>query len=129
MAGKFRDYRRYVQTQHSGISMRLLIDKELVIGTSVHSKAKEYQVNPQLLKSSQFMGKTSLKRIEDYRIKELIKEDLRLYKMASALEIQKRIGEEIPLKKIWEQLQVLIAEGHIRKIGSNRWLKYKLLDE
>ena len=74
------------------------------------------------------MGKTSLKRIEDYRIKELIKEDLRIYKIASAMEIQKRIGEEIPSKKIWRQLQALVEEGHIRKIGSNRWLKYEMIE-
>ena len=108
--------------------LRLLIDKELVVGTSVHSKSKEYQVNPLLLKSSQFMGKTSLKRIEDYRIKELIKEDLKIYKVATAAEIQKRIGEEIPSKKIWKQLQALVEEGHIRKLGSNRWLKYELVE-
>ena len=108
--------------------LRLLIDKELVIGTSVHSKSKEYQVNPLLLKSSQFMGKTSLKRIEDYRIKELIKEDLKIYKVATAAEIQKRIGEEIPSKKIWKQIQALVKEGHIRKLGSNRWLKYELVE-
>ena len=108
--------------------LRLLIDKDLVVGTSVHSKSKEYQVNPLLLKSSQFMGKTSLKRIEDYRIKELIKEDLKIYKVATAAEIQKRIGEEIPSKKIWKQLQALVEEGHIRKLGSNRWLKYELVE-
>lgn len=108
--------------------LSLLIEKELVIGTNVHTKSKEYQVNPLLLQSSQFMGKTSLKRIEDYRIKELIKEDLRIYKIASSIEIRKRIGEEIPSKKIWNQLQVLVKEGYIRKIGSNRWLKYELIE-
>ena len=56
-----------------------LIDKELVIGTEERSKAKEYRVNPQLLKDSQYRGKTSLKRIEDYRIKELILVDLKIY--------------------------------------------------
>ena len=74
------------------------------------------------------MGKTSLKRIEDYRIKELITEDLKIYKVATAAEIQKRIGEEIPSKKIWKQLQALVKEGHIRKLGSNRWLKYELVE-
>ena len=108
--------------------LRLLIEKELVVGTSAHSKSKEYQVNPLLLKNSQFMGKTSLKRIEDYRIKELIKEDLKIYKVATAVEIQKRIGEEIPAKKIWNQLQALVEEGLICKLGSNRWLKYALVE-
>ena len=108
--------------------LRLLIDKELVIGTDVHSKAKEYRVNPDILRRSDYKGKTSLKRIEDYRIKELIKEDMRIYKKASATEIQKRIGEEIPSKKIWKQLQVLVEDGYIRKLGSNRWIKYELVE-
>lgn len=105
-----------------------LIDKEIVIATNDRSKAKEYRINPQLLKNSQYKGKTSLKRIEDYRIKELILEDLKIYKVASANEIQKRIGEEIPSKKVWKQLQVLNDKGLVRKIGSNRWLKYELVE-
>lgn len=106
--------------------LRLLIDKELVIGTSVHSKAKEYRVNPNILRGSEYKGKTSLKRIEDYRLKELILEDLKIYKTASLAEIQKRIGEEIPSRKIWNQLQVLISDGKVMKTGKNRWQKYQL---
>lgn len=105
-----------------------LIDKELVVSTNERSKAKEYRVNPLLLKDSQYKGKTSLKRIEDYRIKELILEDLKIYKIASANELQQRIGEEIPSKKIWKQLQTLIEERKVRKIGANRWLKYELIE-
>lgn len=108
--------------------LRLLIDKDIVISTDVHSKAKEYRVNPNILRGSEYMGKTSLRRIEDYRIKELIKEDMRIYKKASATEIQKRIGEEIPSKKIWKQLQTLVEEGYIRKLGSNRWIQYELVE-
>lgn len=50
------------------------------------------------------------KQLENYRLKELIIEDLKIYKSASITEIQKRIGEEIPSKKIWNQL-TLIARG------------------
>ena len=106
--------------------LRLLIDKELVIGTSVHSKSKEYQVNPNILRKSDYKGKTSLKRIEDYRLKELITEDLKIYKTASLSEIQKRIGTEIAAKKIWKQLQILVSNGTVLKIGKYRWQKYQL---
>lgn len=105
-----------------------LIDKGLVISTDDRSKAKEYRVNPELLKNSNYKGKTSLKRIEDYRIKELIIEDLKIYKIASATEINSRIGEEIDSHKLWKQLQTLIDEGRIRKIGQNRWLKYEIVE-
>ena len=106
--------------------LRLLIDKELVIGTDVHSKAKEYRVNPDILRKSDYKGKTSLKRIEDYRLKELITEDLKIYKTASLSEIQKRIGTEIAAKKIWKQLQILVSNGTVLKIGKFRWQKYQL---
>ena len=43
-------------------------------------------------------GTTSLKRIEDYRIRELIIEDLKIYKCASLNNIHERIGKEIPEK-------------------------------
>jgi len=105
-----------------------LIDKELVVATDDRSKAKEYRVNPLIFKNSQYKGKTSLKRIEDYRLKELILEDLKIYRIDSAKEINARIGEEIDPHKLWKQLQSLVNEGKIRKIGQNRWLKYELAD-
>lgn len=108
--------------------LRLLIDKDIVISTDVHSKAKEYRVNPDILRGSEYKGKTSLKRIEDYRLKELILEDLKIYKTASLAEIQKRIGEEIPSKKIWIQLQKLVTNGTILKIGKFRWQKYQIIE-
>ena len=95
--------------------LRILIERNIVVSTNDRSKSKEYRVNPDILRGSQYKGKTSLKRIENYRIKELILEDLKIYKVASANEIQKRIGEEIPSKKVWEQLQILIETGVVKK--------------
>ena len=54
-----------------------LIDKGYAIGSEEHSKAKEYRVDPRVLRDSQYKGTTSLKRIESYRLKELIVEDLK----------------------------------------------------
>lgn len=108
--------------------LRLLIEKDIVVSTDDRSKAKEYRVNPDILRGSEYKGKTSLKRIEDYRLKELILEDLKIYKTASLSEIQKRIGEEIPSRKIWNQLQKLVNNGTILKIGKNKWQKYQIIE-
>ena len=108
--------------------LRLLIEKDIVVSTDDRSKAKEYRVNPDILRGSEYKGKTSLKRIEDYRLKELILEDLKIYKTASLAEIQKRIGEEIPSRKIWNQLQKLVNKGTILKIGKNKWQKYQIIE-
>ena len=108
--------------------LRLLIEKDIVVSTEDRSKAKEYRVNPDILRGSEYKGKTSLKRIEDYRLKKLILEDLKIYKTASLSEIQKRIGEEIPSRKIWNQLQKLANNGTILKIGKNKWQKYQIIE-
>jgi ATP-dependent DNA helicase RecG len=103
-----------------------LLDMGLVVSSGSRSKAKEYRVNPEILKNSQYKGKTSLKRIENYRLKELILEDLKIYEEATMGDIQKRIGEEIATKRIWMQLQELISEGKVMKVGQNRWVRYQL---
>lgn len=90
------------------------------------TKGTSYFVNPDLLKMSDFKGKTSLKKIEPYRIKELIKEDLIRYKKATISEIEDRIGKEIPRHKIREQLEALEREGFLSKEGINRWTQYFL---
>lgn len=105
-----------------------LIDKGMVVATDDHSKAKEYRVAPELLRNSQFKGKTTLKRIEPYRIKELILEDLKIYRISSIQEIQERIGKEISIRKIRIQLNTLINEGKVKKVGSNRWLKFEYVN-
>lgn len=83
---------------------------------------------PELLRNSQFKGKTTLKRIEPYRIKELILEDLKIYQISSIQEIQERIGKEISIRKIRIQLNTLINEGKVKKVGSNRWLKFEYVN-
>lgn len=65
---------------------------------------------------------------ENDRMKRTIVSDLKIYKESSITEIQKRIGEEILQKKIWEQLNVLISEGKVCKSGANRWTKYKITE-
>lgn len=103
-----------------------LVDKGLVVSTPDHSKAKEYRVDPKLLQDSEYKGRTSLKRIEDYRIRELIIEDLKIYKEAPLRDIHQRIGSEIPYKKVLVQLKQLIANEIIVQKGNCRWTVYSL---
>ncbi|MDR0895668.1 MAG: hypothetical protein LBN06_10295 [Prevotellaceae bacterium] len=105
-----------------------LIDKGLIVATDARTKAKEYRVNTQLLKNSQYKGRTSLKRIESYRLKELIVEDLKIYHESTLNEIQSRIGSEIVSKKIWEQMNVLITEGRVQASrNAHKISEYRIL--
>ena len=106
--------------------LRPLVDKGFVVSTGEHSKAKEYRVGSRTLRDSEYKGKTSLKRIESYRLRELIMEDLKIYQPCPISDIHVRIGKEIPLRKIQFQLKQLIAEGKVVSEGQKRWTKYRL---
>lgn len=93
----------------------------------MRSRGTEYRVNSTLLRNAEFKGATTLKRIEDYRLKELILEDLKLYKEAKLSEIRERIGSEISVKRIKTQLLKLEEEGIVGRRGSNRWTTYYLI--
>ena len=106
--------------------LRPLVDKGFVVSTGERSKAKEYRVGSRTLRDSEYKGQTSLKRIESYRLRELIMEDLKIYQPCPILDIHVRIGKEIPLRKIQFQLKQLIAEGKVVSEGKKRWTKYRL---
>lgn len=97
-----------------------------IIETSGRKKGKEYRVCSHILKESGYKGQTSLKRIEPYRLRELIIEDLKIYECASLRDIQQRIGDEISYQKLWKQLDNMIKEGILESTGKNRWTKYRL---
>ena len=105
-----------------------LVDDGLVEAVG-QNRSKEYRVSADILKNSEYKGTTSLKRIENYRIRELIIEDLKIYKSASLKDIHERIGKEIPSKKIWAQLKYLIDQGVVEMVGVNRWSKYQLRED
>ncbi len=104
-----------------------LIKQGLVISRNVRSRGAEYRVNSNLLQNAEYRGATTLKRIEDYRLKELIIEDLKLYKEAKIGDIRERIGPEISEKRIKTQLLSLEADGIVGRHGSNRWTTYYII--
>lgn len=104
-----------------------LMKQGLIISRNVRSRGMEYRVNSILLQNSEFKGTTSLKRIEDYRLKELIIEDLKIYKEAKLADIRERIGTEISEKRIKAQILDLEEEGIIGRRGSYRWTVYHLI--
>ena len=105
-----------------------LLENEIVHAIGSY-RAKEYRISSPVLKQSAYKGKTSLKRIEDYRIKELIVEDLKIYTCAPLRDIHQRIGKEIPYKKLLSQMKSLVKENIIKEIGHNRWVQYRLIQK
>jgi hypothetical protein len=88
------------------------------------TKATEYFVEPQVLRTLEFQGETTLKGIERHRLCELILRDLEIYRKASISQIHNRIGNEIPRRKLQHELKLMLQAGNIGKQGVRKHTVY-----
>jgi restriction endonuclease S subunit len=95
-----------------------------VVNTRGKTKATEYFVEPQVLRTLEFQGGTTLKGIERHRLRELILRDLEIYRRASISQIHERIGKEIPRRKVRRELAQLVGAGEIGSHGARRGAVY-----
>ncbi len=102
-----------------------LLSKE-IIRSRGQTRAAEYYVDAEILRSTRFKGRTTLKPIEDHRLEELIRTDLALYPRSAVSEIHGRIGVEIPDYKLKRCLASLREAGEIVMEGKNRWARYSI---
>ena len=103
--------------------LKRLLDWHLVQSVG-RTQAMRYFVDPSLLRSLQFSGETTLKRIEPYRLAALVLEDLERYPQSAISEIHQRIGGEIHPKQVKRALEELIKRGAVRFEGIKRWRRY-----
>lgn len=103
--------------------LKRLLDWHL-IQSAGRTQATRYFVEPALMRSLNFSGETTLKRIEPHRLAALILEDLRRYPESAISDIHQRIGGEIHPKQVKRALESLIERGEVRFEGDNRWRRY-----
>lgn len=102
-----------------------LMSKE-IIKSRGQTRAAEYYVDAEVLRSTRFKGRTTLKPIEDHRLEELIRTDLNLYPESSLPEIHARIGPEIPDYKLRRCLETLRESDAVAMTGARRWARYSI---
>ena len=95
-----------------------------LINSRGQTKATEYFVDPEILRTFAFAGSTTLKGIETHRLEALILEDLKIYQRSGIREIHQRIGSEIPLRNLRKALADLVVTGKIQKEGVKKWTVY-----
>jgi ATP-dependent DNA helicase RecG len=104
--------------------------KRLVEWSLVHSagrtQATRYFVDPGLLRDLNFVGGTTLKRIEPHRLLALIVEDVGRYPKSKIGEIHQRIGLEIPRSRIKRGIEHLVNEGKLQAEGVGSGTRYRL---
>lgn len=103
--------------------LKRLLEWQLVQSAG-RTQATRYFVDPSLLRSLQFTGETTLKRIEPHRLAALVLEDLRRYPKSAISDIHQRVGGEIHPKQVKRTLEDLIERGSVRFEGNNRWRRY-----
>lgn len=99
-----------------------------LVGFAGRTRAIRYFVEPALLSSADLRLPTTLLRIEPYRLRALILEDLSRYPDSSRVDINKRVGTEISAKNIKRSLDDLSDAGEIAFSGERRWRRYRLSD-
>ncbi|MGQ9801819.1 MAG: ATP-binding protein [Candidatus Saccharicenans sp.] len=97
--------------------------KNRIVLTKGKTKGMRYYINPLVIKGTYF-ERTDLSNIEEHRLKSLILEDLEKYPRSSIQEIHKRIGEEIPLRKLRRCLYDSVKKGKIKSLGSRKFRRY-----
>ncbi len=90
------------------------------------TQATRYFVDPQLLRTLQFAGETTLKRIEPHRLAALIVEDVGRYPRSPISDIHGRIGSEIARTQVKRSLADLILSGKLVSEGVKRGTRYRL---
>lgn len=97
-----------------------------LVGQSGRTQATRYFVQPELLRTLAFPAVTTLKRIEEHRLRALVLEDLQRYPGSAVSDIHSRIGVEIPRRRLQAALAGLVAEQVVHVEGKLRWTRYSL---
>jgi ATP-dependent DNA helicase RecG len=97
-----------------------------LVGQSGRTKATRYFVQPELLRSLAFPATTTLKRIEDHRLRALVLEDLQRYPGSAIGQIHQRIGQEIPRRRLKTLLTALVGTGEVTMSGKLKGARYVL---
>ena len=105
--------------------LKRLLDWQLVQSAG-RTRATCYFVDPDLLRSLEFPGTTTLTRIEAHRLLALIVEDVGRYPRSKIGDIHQRIGLEIPRSRLRRGIEQLVKEGRLHPEGVRSGTRYRL---
>jgi ATP-dependent DNA helicase RecG len=105
--------------------LRRLLDWQLVRSAG-RTQAMRYFIDPKLLRSLDFAGGTTLKRIEPHRLEALIVEDVGRYPDTRMGDIHQRIGVEIARSRVRRSVERLVKDGRLLQEGVRSGTRYRL---
>ena len=101
-----------------------LIDNKIILTTGT-GKGTKYRVNPKFVSEAKIQAKTSLKTLEPYALKALVKEDLRFHPESTIAEIGSRLPD-VNRKDLEEMVRKMASTGEITPICGRKFRKYAL---
>jgi ATP-dependent DNA helicase RecG len=105
--------------------LKRLLDWDLVQSAG-RTQSTRYFIDPALLRNLDFVGGTTLKRIEPHRLLALIVEDIGRYPQSKIGDIHQRIGLEIPRSRIRRGIEQLLKNGKLHSEGVRSGTRYRL---
>lgn len=105
--------------------LKRLLDWHLVQSAG-RTQATRYFIDPGLLRSLNFTGETTLKRIEPHRLLALIVEDVARYPNTKIGDIHQRVGLEIPRSRVRRAVEQLVTEAELIQEGVRSGTRYRL---
>lgn len=105
--------------------LKRLLDWHLVQSAG-RTQATRYFVDSGLLRSLNFTGETTLKRIEPHRLLALIVEDVGRYPGTKMGDIHQRVGPEIPRSRVRRAVEQLVKDGKLSQEGVRSGTRYRL---
>lgn len=97
-----------------------------LVKSAGRTQATRYFVDPEMLRRHDFVGGTTLKRIEPHRLFALIIEDVGRYPRSKIGDIHKRVGSEIPRSRVRRSVEQLVKEGQLISSGIRSGTRYSL---
>ena len=97
-----------------------------LIQSAGRTQATRYFVDPGLLRTLNFVGGTTLKRIEPHRLAALIVEDVGRYPGTKMGDIHQRVGLEIPRSRVRRAVEQLVKEERLIQEGVRSGTRYRL---
>jgi len=104
-----------------------LINKSIIL-TEGKTKGLMYMLNPKVLSSMEHNLKPSLKTMEEYTLRALIKEDLKAHPKSKISQIHQRM-DDLDLKYLRRVVYKMYEEGEVDREGANKNMVYFLTNK
>jgi ATP-dependent DNA helicase RecG len=102
-----------------------LLEFDLIVKTG-EGKGTLYEINTKFVQQPNFEKGINKKKVQDYKLEDLIYKDITSYPNSSFGEVHKRIGQEVNKNILRWILKQMVDNNKLGVTGTNRWVKYSI---